>query len=197
MNAPKQVAQAFIEMRASDPEATSALAVAQRHLEAGRSLAGLRRMRVFELSGSLPPRAALEELLHRSTQFYNPSKERCAVRAVASDPAPGSAEEQFVLVFERGGERRAAAERWWRHETGARIEVREGVAWAMTFAPGTDSAAAAQALTVTLDRAHGLLCNPNFQEWRPATDAGAPPLPWLATKPITRGPRARKGKASP
>jgi len=196
MSASKQVAQAFIEMRAADPEATSALAVAQRHLEAGHALAGLRRMRVFELSGSLPPRATLEELLHRSTQFYNPSKERCAVRADSADPAPGAGGEQFVVVFERGGERRAAAERWWRHETGARIEVREGVAWAMTFAEGVDAPAAAEALTVTLDRAHGLLCNPNFQEWRPAPEAGTPPLPWIATKPITRGPRARKGKAS-
>ena len=197
MTAPKQFVQAFIEMRADDPEATSALAVAQRHLEAGRSLAGLRRMRVFELSGSLPPRATLEELLHRSTQFYNPSKERCAVRADSTDPAPGAAGEQYVIVFERGGERRAAAERWWRHETGARIEVREGVAWAMTFAPGIDAPAAAEALTVTRDRQHGLLCNPNFQEWRPASATGGPPLPWIATKPITRGPRARKGKASP
>ena len=197
MSAEKQVAQVFIEMRAADPEATSALAVAQRHLEAGQKLSGLRRMRVFELRGSLPPRATLEELLHRSTQFYNPSKERCAVRADSADPAPGTGAEQFVLVFERGGERRAAAERWWRHETGARIEVREGVAWAMTFAEAIDTRTAAEALTVTLDRQHGLLCNPNFQEWRPAPEAGCPPLPWIATKPITRGPRARKGKVSP
>ena len=196
MTAPKQFVQAFIEMRADDPEATSALAAAQRHLEAGRSLAGLRRMRVFELSGSLPPRATLEELLHRSTQFYNPSKERCAVRADSTDPAPGAAGELYVIVFERGGERRAAAERWWRHETGARIEVREGGAWAMTFAPRVDAPAAAGALTATRDRKTGSIHFYEHEEWRPASATGAPPLPWIATKPITRGPRARKGKAS-
>ena len=36
--------------------------------------------------------------------------------------------EIVVLVTERDGERRPAAERWWRHETGKDIEVREGVA---------------------------------------------------------------------
>lgn len=191
------VAQAFIEPRADDPEADSAFTVARAHLDAGRALSSLRRMRVFELSGSLPPRAALEELLHRSTQFYNPGKERCVVRMSGADPVPGGPGEQFVLVFERGGERRAAAERWWRHETGARIQVREGVAWAMRFEGEAEAAAAAESLTVTLDRRHGLLCNPHFQEWRPAPEPGTAPLPWISTKAISRGPRARKGKVTP
>ncbi|MEO5988486.1 MAG: hypothetical protein ABIU54_03645 [Candidatus Eisenbacteria bacterium] len=197
MNAQKQVAQAFIEMRASDPEASSALSVAQANMEAGRGLVGMRRVRVFELAGPLPPHAELIELLHRSNQFYNPSKERCVVRAETSDASPCVAGEQWVLVFERGGERRAGAERWWRHETGSRIEVREGVAWALRFAPGVDASASAEDITVTRDRRHGLLCNPNFQEWRPAPETGTVPMPWIATKPISRGPRARKGKAAP
>ncbi len=194
MSGEPRVAQAFIEMRAGDPEALSALAVAQAHLESGRSLVGIRRFRMFELSGLLPPSPVLQELLHRSTQFYNPSKEECLVRSEVSEPAPCAADEQWVVVFERGGDRRSAAERWWRHETGARIEVREGVAWALRFEPGVDAASLASDLTVTLDRQHGLLCNPHFQQWRPAPDPGSIPLPWIATKPITRGPRARKGK---
>ncbi len=196
MSAVKQVAQAFIELRASDPEATSALSVAQAHLEAGRSLVGMRRFRVFELTGTLPPARTMDELLHRSTQFYNPSKERCIVRATPTDATPCAPEEQWVVVFERGGDRRAAAERWWRHETGSRIEVREGVAWALRFAQGVDATATAEELAVTRDRRHGLLCNPNFQEWRPAPEPGTVPLPWIATKPVRRVSKASKGRVS-
>lgn len=195
MSAEKQVAQAFVEMRASDPEGASALSVAQAHLESGRALIGMRRFRIFELKGSLPPRTVLDQMLHRSTQFYNPSKESCLVRTEVSQTPPCAAEERWVLVFERGGERRAAAERWWRHETGARIEVREGVAWALRFTPGVDASASAADLTVTRDRRHGLLCNPNFQEWRLAPELGTVPLPWIATKPGSQ-PKARKVKES-
>ena len=81
-------AQAWIEPRADDPEATSALAVARERLLAGRALEGLRRLRVIELSGVLPDRAALEGLLHRSIQFYNPAKERCTLRLDPLEPAP-------------------------------------------------------------------------------------------------------------
>jgi hypothetical protein len=45
-----------------------------------------------------------------------------------------------VLVWERGGARRPAAERWWRHETGETVAVCEGVVWALRFAVGTDAA---------------------------------------------------------
>jgi len=74
-------------------------------------------------------------------------------------PNPG---ETLVLVLERGGERREGAERWWRHETGERVEVREAVVWALRFDPGGDAVARAADLAVTHDRAHGLFANPQF-----------------------------------
>lgn len=197
MSSDKQFAQAFIELRAADPEALSAYSVAHATLESGQPLLGVRRFRVFELAGSLPPKATLSELLHRSTQFYNPSKERCVVRSSSTDPTPATPDEQLVLIFDRGGERRVGAERWWRGETGARIEVREGVCWALRFAPELSAPTQAEALTVMTDREHGLLCNPNSQEWRGAVAPGTAPLPWISTKPMKRGPRARKGKTSP
>lgn len=175
------LAQAWIELTSDDPEATSALAVARAHLPAGRGLRSLKRMRLFELSGPLPPRAILEGLLHRSIQFYNPHKERCAVRTTAADPAPLAAGEHVVLVFDRGEERRAGAERWWRHETGREIEVREGTAWVMSFESlEPDPAGAASELAVLRDRRHGLLCNPHAQEHRVAE--GAIPLPWIGAR---------------
>jgi hypothetical protein len=175
---PPSVVQAWIELRSADPEAVSALAVARAQLPAGRALASLRRLRLFELSGPLPLRAGIEKLLQASIQFYNPHKERCRVRAHEADPPPIAAGEHAVLVFERGEERREGAERWWRHETGRTIEVREAVAWVLGFVPGTnDAAAATQELTVLRDRRRGLLCNPHAQEYRIA--AGAVPLPWM------------------
>jgi hypothetical protein len=172
------VAQAWIELTSDDPEAVSALAVARAHLPAGRALKGLKRMRLFELSGPLPPRAILEGLLHRSIQFYNPHKERCVVRAAAADAAPLAAGERVVLVFDRGEERRTGAERWWRQETGREIEVREGTAWIMSFeAPEADATGAASDLAMLRDRRHGLLCNPNAQELRVAE--ASIPLPWM------------------
>ncbi len=175
------VAQAWIELRSDDPEANSALAVARAHLPAGRGLKSLRRMRLFELSGPLPPRAILEGLLHRSIQFYNPHKERCVVRASAAEAAPLAAEERVVLVFDRGEERRSGAERWWRHETNREIEVREGTAWVMGFEmQEADPAGAAADLAVLRDRRHGLLCNPHAQEHRVAE--GKIPLPWMGAK---------------
>jgi hypothetical protein len=175
---PPSVVQAWIELRSADPEAVSALAVARAQLPAGRALASLRRLRLFELSGPLPLRAGIEKLLLASIQFYNPHKERCLVRGNEADPPPIAAGEHAVLVFERGEERREGAERWWRHETGRTIEVREAVAWVLGFVPGTnDAAAATQELTVLRDRRRGLLCNPHAQEYRIA--AGAVPLPWM------------------
>ena len=193
--ATKKTAQAFIELRADDPESVSALGVAQAYLEAGRALASLRRLRLFELSGELPARVALETLLHRSTQFYNPSKERCAVRVAESEGVPFEPDEQVVLVFERGGERRAAEERWWKHETGTRIEVREGVVWALRFASAAGAAEATASLATATDRRHGLLCNPQFQESRRATPAELP-LPWMLAARVRRGGRGRSGGAA-
>ena len=171
------VIQAWVVLLADDPEALSALAVARERLAAARHLTGLRRMRVFELTGPLPELANLEDLLHRSTQFYNPHKERCMVRSGVADPAPVESAERVVLISERGGERRLAAERWWLHETGQVIEVREGVAWALAFEPRADAAACVQELTVLRDRRHGLLSNPYSQEARIAGDRIL--LPWL------------------
>ena len=186
--------QAYIELRTEDPEATSTLGVARARLEAGRRLAAVRRLRVFEIAGALPEAALVESLLHRSTRFYNPVKERCTVRASASAPTPFTADEALVLVLDRGLERRPAAERWWRHETGARVEVREAIAWAMRFEPGEDVARSSAALAAVTDRAHGLLSNPHFQDWRAGAGASLP-WPWLAKVP--RLPRRTRKETHP
>lgn len=170
--------QAWVELRAEDAEAESALEVARSRLAAGAKLRALRRVRLFELTGALPARAQAEALLHRSTRFYNPAKERCTVRESASGAAPFRPEESLVLVVERGLERRAAAERWWKHETGEKVEVREGLVWALSFEAGADAEADAAALAAVSDRGHGLLSNPHFQDWRPGHGA-SPPWGWL------------------
>jgi hypothetical protein len=174
----KRTAQAYIELLAEDPEATSALAIARGRLEAGSRLRSLRRVRVFELAGPLPARAEMEALLHRSTRFYNPAKERCTVRAAEREPAPFRPDEALVLVLDRALERRVAGERWWKHETGEKVEVREGTVWALAFEPGEDAAARAGELAEVRDRRHGLFANPHFQDWRAGAGA-SPPWPWL------------------
>lgn len=180
-------AQAWIRLTSDDPEAVSALAVARAHLPGGEALRSLRRVRVLELTGPLPERAGLEDLLHRSIQFYNPHKERCTVRTAAGEAPPVAAEEPVVLVLDRGEERRSGAERWWKHETGRSVEVREAVAWVLGFEPGTpDPAGAAAELAVLRDRRHGLFCNPHAQEHRVAT--GEIPLPWMSP-PARRRPK--------
>ncbi len=181
----RAVAQAWVELVAEDPEAVSALAVARARLAAGHALVTLRRARVFELSGVLPAREEIADLLHRSTQFYNPHKERCTLRLEASEPAPLGADERAVLVTERGGERRPAAERWWRHQTGSRIPVKEGVAWVLGFAAGEETDARAAELGAARDRAHGLLFNPHAQDGRVA--GPAVPLPWIGARRRTPG----------
>jgi hypothetical protein len=188
----KERVQAYVELRSEDAEANSVLAVARDRLEAGRALEGLSRYRLIEIVGSkLEPRE-VGERLHGSTQFYNPVKERCTVRVDAKMPAPVAPGDVLVLVYERGGERRESAERWWRREAGQRIEVKEGTVWALRFAPGADGASAARELSVTKDRAHGLFANAHFQECRVRAD-GAPPLDWMTPKAArsTRGPRGR------
>lgn len=189
---PEGCVQAWIELRTHDPEARSALAVARVRLSAGAGLAGLRRLRLFELRGPLPARAEIEELLHRSTWFYNPAKEQCAVRASARENSPAAAGEHAVLVVERGSERCTAAERWWLHETGQAVEVRTGQAWLLRFEPGEDGPASAAELAVVTGRAHGLLCNPNAQDHALAPAARIP-LPWIGYDPERRsGTGARK-----
>jgi hypothetical protein len=187
MAATRQHVQAFVELRSEDPEAASAHAVARERLASGGSLVGLRRFRLFEISGAALDRAALAARLHTSTQFYNPAKERCVLRAGADEPLPVEGDEALVLVFERGGERRAAAERWWRHEAGERVQVREGVVWALRFEAGADACALAGELAEARDRAHGLLANPHFQECRVCAGQ-SPPLDWMSRK-STRKPR--------
>ena len=186
----KSVMQAWIELRSEDAEASSALAVSRMRLEAARALVSLRRVRMFELSGVLPEPSEVAALLHRSTRFYNPAKERCTVRATPDDRAPFKAEETLVLVVDRGLDRRTAAERWWKHETGARVEVREGLVWALGFEPGVDVAELTIALATVKDRSHGLLSNPHFQDASTAQGA-LPPWPWIKARP-----RARKGGRS-
>ncbi len=193
MAAKRQHAQAFVELRAEDPEAVSALAVARERLAAGRDLVELRRFRMFEISGAVLERLTLAERLHASSQFYNPAKERCVVRTEPADPAPTGPDEALVLVFERGGERREAAERWWRHDAGQRVEVREGVVWALRFEPGADAAARAAELAEARDRSHGLFANAHFQECRVCAGE-PPPLDWMSHR-IPRTPR-RGGRTS-
>jgi hypothetical protein len=179
---PDKTAQAWIELATEDPEAVSALLAARARLAAGREVKGLRRLRLIELRGPLPTRPRLENLLHESIQFYNPHKERCVVRLKPRDPLPLGGGERVVLVTERGGERRLAAERWWRHETGKDVEVREGTAWVVDL--GADPVAADETLAdlaSVRDRRHGLLCNPKCQDVR---IAGAQvPLGWLSPEP--------------
>ncbi len=179
-----RIAQAWIELLSRDPEAVSALAVARAELDAGASLEGLRRLRVIELCGALPERARLEELLHRSAQFYNPNKERCTLRLEAGEAAPVGPDTRVALVTERGGERLAAAERWWRGETGEKLSAREGVAWVMSFSNVSSADACAAELAGLRDRAHGLLCNPHSQECR--LSGAEVPLPWFE---VSEAPR--------
>jgi hypothetical protein len=171
------VAQAWIELVTEDPEAVSALGVAQGRLAAGRALERLRRLRLIEIRGGVPGSVEVARLLHESTQFYNPHKERCTVRVRAEEVPPVREGDAVLLVWERGGTRRPSAERWWRHETGRDVRVDEGVAWVMTFVPGTDATAGARELGAVRDARHGLLCNPFAQEMR--SGAGNIPLPWI------------------
>lgn len=187
----KHCSQAWVELHSDDPVAVSALGVARTHLAAGRALRTLRRMRLFELSGALPDRDEIAERLHRSIQFYNPHKERCTVRAAASEPVPIRPGERIVLVFDRDGARRSAAERWWRHETGTPIEVREGVVWALSFEEPAVASTAVEDLALVRSRRHGLLCNPHSQEVRLATESI--PLPWIA-EPETQVSATRSGR---
>jgi hypothetical protein len=175
-----RVAQAWVELRSDDPEAVSALTIARTRLPAGRRLASLRRMRLFELAGRLPAAAALTDLLHRSTQFYNPHKERCTVRTSGGAVAGIGPAAWVALVADREGERRRAAERWWHHETGESVEVREAVAWVMEF-EGRAERGDVESLTVVTDRRHGLLCNPHAQRW--ALSEADVPLPWIMVEP--------------
>ena len=191
----RSVAQAWIELVAEDPEAFSALDVARQQLAAGRHLKRLRRIRLVELDGRLPARERLESLLHGSTQFYNPHKERCVVRLGADEPPPLADDEQVVLVFERDGTRRAAAERWWQHETGEAVAVREGTAWALAFDPSPEPDAVDD-LTLVRGRRHGLLCNPHSQECRMAGERV--PLPWIDTEePAATGTKRPRKRSTP
>jgi hypothetical protein len=184
--------QAFVELRTEDVTAASALPVARAQLAAGHALAGLRRLRLFEVTGGAGDAGELAARLHGSTQFYNPAKERCHVRTHEGEAAPVAADEVLVLVVERGGERRQAAERWWRHETGERVEVREATLWALRFEPGTDGLEAAEALAVARDRGHGLFANPHAQDHR--VSRGGLPLDWITQRPASAA-RRRKAPA--
>jgi len=180
------IAQAWIVPVSEDPEAVSALAVARRFLGAAE-LRTLRRARLIEIEGVLPAVAELAERLHDSTRFYNPHKERCHLRVTAADPAPLAPGERAVLVFDRGGERREGAERWWKRTAGGRVQVREGTAWIAEAADPAATRAWLEALVEVRDARHGLLCNHHAQEARPAGDRV--PLDWFRA-------RAAKGRAS-
>lgn len=171
-------AQLWVRLRSDDPEAVSALATA-RTLEAGADAPeSVRRFRLVELRGALPPRAELEALLGRSIQFYNPQKEGVVLRLGEREAAPLAPGERAVLVVERGGARHPAAERWWATVTGRAVEVREGVVWVLRFPPGTEAARAAARLAVVRDRRRGLFCNPHAERHRLA--GAAVPFPWLS-----------------
>jgi len=193
-----RIVQAWIAPLGDDPEAVSALAVMRERLPEARGLAELRRRRVVELRGALPASGEVGRLLAESTQFYNPHKERCTVRGAARTRAPLGDAQAAVLVWERGGERRPTAERWWRHATGRSIEVVEGVAWLLTFDGDEDARAHAESIARLRGRRHGLLCNPHAQAM--AVAGRSIPLPWLANGVETRnGRRTRResGTAPP
>ena len=186
----RRLVQAWVTPVADDPEAISASMVARAHLPGTARVQALRRVRLFELDGDLPAEPKVAELLHRSTQFYNPHKERCHLRTAAAEPAPLDPGEHGVLVWERDGERRPAAERWWEHQTGTPIVVREGVAWVARVEAGDAAGELLDALVVVRDRRHGLLCNPHAQTHR---NGGADvPLPWFGDPAAARTPRRRK-----
>lgn len=182
---PKRIAQAWIEPIADDPEAVSAFGVARRSLGA-TGLRSLRRARLIEIEGALPEEADLAATLHTSTRFYNPNKERCLLRTQEADPAPVATGERAVLIFDRGGERREGAERWWKRVTGGAVRVREGAAWIAAAADPSRSEAELDALVEVRDARHGLLCNSNAQEYRKGGEVI--PLGWFAAK---AGPRRR------
>ena len=171
------IVQAWFSLIAEDPEVFSALSVVRARLAAGRSVLELRRARLMELRGSRRDRDDVEALMRASTQFYNPHKEHCELRGLPGDPITAPPGAQLLLVTERDATRRVAAERWWHHDTGETVEVREGVVWMLRFPAGTDAAAAARELGTVRDARHGLFANPHAEElqWSelPA------PLPWL------------------
>ncbi len=191
----KECALLFVELRATDPEATSALQVARAHLDGGAALLSLRRWRLFELRGEIPAAAELESRLHHSTQFYNPAKERGTVLGEGHGVSPAAPDEALVLVFDRGGERRPAAERWWKHDGGSKVEVREGTVWALRFEGGAPAEEQVEAIAVTTSRASGLLCNPHSQEWRWAAAGTQPPLDWISRRKTARAGRGPGGNA--
>jgi hypothetical protein len=189
-------AQAWVELNADDPEAMSARWVSAHQLNAGREMTGLKRLRLFELKGPLPTRPRLERLLHASTQFYNPHKERCHLRLRRNDPAPLGKDDHLILVIEREAERRPAAEHWWLHETGQTIEVREAVVWVVTYGTGNPEARRAwtEDLAVARDRRHGLFCNPLRQSVK--TGTGLPPVPWMGVEAVDTKSAGRNQEAS-
>jgi len=173
-------AQAWVELRSSDPWAWTALHAIRTHLPGGQKLRSMRRVRMFELSGALPARGRLEDLLHRSTQFYNPHKEGCVLRRGVRDPVPVGAGDTSVVVWERDGGRCGAAERWLKRETGKAVRVRESTVWVLGWEPGmseADRLERTRDLAVLRDRRHGLLANPHAED--AAVHRGAPPLPAL------------------
>lgn len=180
------VMQAWVTLRADDPEAASAWSIG-RTLDA--RLVSLRRSRLIEIHGSSLDVAAALALLHASTQFYNPHKQRCVVRARAGDPIPGDADPVYVAVWERGGERRRAAERWWLHETGDAVEVHEATVWELRSDPPSEREAVAVSLTLLRDARHGLFCNPWSQEFRTLGHDAAPP--WIVPAAVS----SQKGDA--
>ena len=184
----RAVAQAWIEAIAEDPAAVSALAVARRVLAGGEDLRALRRVRLIEIEGALPDAQELALRLHDSTRFYNPHKERCAVRRQGGDASPLAAGERAVLVFDRDGERRPAAERWWKRVTGDTVRVREGTAWVGEAASGARRDALLAGLLPVAGLGSGLLCNAHAQEFRCAE--GTVPLPWFSSPPRTRRKKA-------
>jgi len=175
---PRDPLQAWIELVADDPEALSASAIARARLAGARGLVELRRARLVEVLGSSRSREEAASLFHASTQFYNPHKERCTLRTDRGEAVPAPPDARLLLVQEIGGARRPAAERWWRHETGETVEVREATVWTVRVEPGADAAACADELGLVRDARHGLLCNPWSQTLRSSTVP--PPRGWIA-----------------
>lgn len=182
------VVQAWIDVGPDDPQAFSAFAIARTRLAGGGALAALERRRLIEVRGSAARGEDFAQRLHASTQFYNPHKERCTLRSDAAALAPVPRDARLALVWERGGERRPAAERWWREEAGETVEVREGMVWVMRFHEGASPETAADELARVRDARHGVLAHPWSQELRLA--GTTPPLPWIEIQPDSGAPLA-------
>ena len=156
----------LVELRAEDPEASSALVVARERLDGGARAAraaALPRVRAARRAAGDATSSRSGCTARRSSTI--PAKERCVVRAGgrrSPSPVAGRAR-RSCWSSSAAASAGAAAERWWRHETGARVEVREGVVVGAAVRAGRGRARrSARSWRWRATARHGLFCNPHF-----------------------------------